>query len=1085
MKKVRLFLLLLMAMVMPLAMFGQSTLTVNDGTATNGYVPVYGFYADAYLKCEYIIPATELESMGTGASISAMTFYLSTPATDSWGSANFQIFMKEVDATTISDFTGPDDATVVYEGSLDGTQSEMVVEFATNYTYNGGNLLVGVYNTVTGSYKSASFSGVEATGASVTGYSYTDLASVTSASQRNFLPKTTFTYSSGAPVACARPTGLTYDNLTSTSVDLSWTVGGSETAWTLSVNGTEMTGITTNPYTLTLSPNTDYTVKVKANCSATESSTWSNTVSFYTGMCIPAPSSIDNSGITNVTFGQNQVVNNSTHPTASPFYGDYTAQVGDGAAGTPVTVDITYGTGYTYGTVIWVNWNNDLEFTDDEVVFAGTSGSTNPTTFSCTFTIPASTPVGTYRMRIGGADSQFDTPISNGSGYNACMSTTYTIYEDYTLSVAEAPDCLAPAGVAVTNITSTSATIGWTANSGETEWTLEVNGTEMTGITENPYTLTGLTAATNYTVRVKANCSATEESDWTSAVSFFTACDVIAVTNENPYHEGFESSDWGCWSADIVSGTVNWTHSTSNVVEGTQTAYLNYAASEARLTSPILDLTALTAPQLTFSHRQAVWSGTVDELYVYYRTAPTEEWVELAAYTTTYASMTEETILLPDASATYQISFLGHCVDALSIYLDDVNVFAAPTCIAPSDVTVDAVTTTTATISWTDNNSTDPQGWTIDVNGNEVAAATNPFTLDNLTAATFYTVKVKANCADDDESAWSEELTFSTDCEVIVVTPDNPYQEGFENEGLCWNIEQVMGTYGWYTLESTNSYEGNAMAVCHYDPASESRLISPVLDITQLEEPTFTFQHHQAIYSNIVEDLHVYYRSSATEEWTLLASYTTEFADWTMETFSLPNPTATYQVAFLGHGNDGNFIWVDDINIFDNAAVPCGTPTNVAVENGVVTWTGDAANYNVHITVAGEVVIDTTVNTTSYTIVGLEEGAHASVAVQAVCAEDNLSEWSTAVEFDYITVGVNNYGINANIYPNPTTGNVTVESNAVNADITVFDMFGKLMMTSKVASERTELDFSSFAPGVYMIRIANTTGTTTIKVVKE
>jgi hypothetical protein len=26
-------------------------LTVHDGTATNGNVPVYGFYADAYLKC--------------------------------------------------------------------------------------------------------------------------------------------------------------------------------------------------------------------------------------------------------------------------------------------------------------------------------------------------------------------------------------------------------------------------------------------------------------------------------------------------------------------------------------------------------------------------------------------------------------------------------------------------------------------------------------------------------------------------------------------------------------------------------------------------------------------------------------------------------------------------------------------------------------------------------------------------------------------------------------------------------------------------------------------------------------------------
>ena len=122
--------------------------------------------------------------------------------------------------------------------------------------------------------------------------------------------------------------------------------------------------------------------------------------------------------------------------------------------------------------------------------------------------------------------------------------------------------------------------------------------------------------------------------------------------------------------------------------------------------------------------------------------------------------------------------------------------------------------------------------------------------------------------------------------------------------------------------------------------------------------------------------------------------------------------------------------------------------------------------------------------TNSYTIEGLEEGAHAIVTVQAVCSEDDLSEWSEAVEFDY-TVGVNNYSIKANIYPNPTTGNVTVESNAINADINVYDMFGKLMMTSKVAAERTELNFSSFAPGVYMVRISNSNAITTVKVVKE
>jgi hypothetical protein len=87
-------------------------LTVHDGTATNGYVPVYGFYADAYLKAEFVMPAAELAEMANG-DINSMKFYATSPATDAWTST-FQVFMKEVSDATINDFSGTDGATVVY-----------------------------------------------------------------------------------------------------------------------------------------------------------------------------------------------------------------------------------------------------------------------------------------------------------------------------------------------------------------------------------------------------------------------------------------------------------------------------------------------------------------------------------------------------------------------------------------------------------------------------------------------------------------------------------------------------------------------------------------------------------------------------------------------------------------------------------------------------------------------------------------------------------------------------------------------------------------------------------------------------------
>ena len=442
--------------------------------------------------------------------------------------------------------------------------------------------------------------------------------------------------------------------------------------------------------------------------------------------------------------------------------------------------------------------------------------------------------------------------------------------------------------------------------------------------------------------------------------------------------------------------------------------------------------------------------------------------------------------LVPDSA--YVVKVRANCTTSdFSAWSNTANFTTLPTCVAPANVAAGSITTTTAEISWTDNNVEAPaNGWTIEVNGTEVAAATNPFTLDNLTAATSYTVKVKANCADDDESAWSAEVTFSTECDAIVVTDATPYNQGFESAENCWTDEDNHWTYG--VNYHYNAFDGDAYV--YFSGSSftvyTGKLISPILDLTGVTNPYLSFAHAQQVWGSDQNILRVFYRAAASDEWTMLVDYTTNIATWQEEEIALPNPSATYQIAFEGEAHYGYPVAVDAVSIYNNesAVEPCATPTNVAVNDNVVTWTGDAANYNVQVTVAGEVVIDTTVATTTFTVEGLENNTHASVAVQAVCAEDDLSEWSEAVEFDY-TNGINNYSLKANIYPNPTTGNVTVESDAINADITVFDAFGKLMMTSKVATERTELNFSEFAPGVYMVRIANDTAISTIKVVKK
>jgi len=174
-------------------------LTVCDGTSTSSYIPVYGLWHDDYTRDEMIYPADMLAPLA-GTQINSLKYYISSPSTGSWAPATFNVYLMEVSSTTLSSYYGSTDATVVYSGELDGTGSEMVINFTTPYHYNGGNLLVGIEQPVEGTYHSCYFYGIQSTGSSASGYSSSSLAAVTF-NQRNFLPKTTFNGGRGGEMA--------------------------------------------------------------------------------------------------------------------------------------------------------------------------------------------------------------------------------------------------------------------------------------------------------------------------------------------------------------------------------------------------------------------------------------------------------------------------------------------------------------------------------------------------------------------------------------------------------------------------------------------------------------------------------------------------------------------------------------------------------------------------------------------------------------------------------------------------------------------------------------------------------------------
>lgn len=240
---------------------------------------------------------------------------------------------------------------------------------------------------------------------------------------------------------CPPPTALATSSVTTNSASASWTAGGTETMWYVYYGPTPLTAPVdstlptdssmTNSYNLiNLTANTNYRIYVRGNCGSGDLSPWTSFSAFYTGYCNPNPSSVDADGIINVTIGS---INNNTL-TEPGNYGNYDSLSTNIIQTDTVDFSITYATGYTYGTKIWIDWNDNLSFTDPgELVYTGLSGNSNPFTLNGSFIVPINATTGSHTMRIGGTDD-------DSGPSSPCYTGSYGSFEDYTVNVLALPN---------------------------------------------------------------------------------------------------------------------------------------------------------------------------------------------------------------------------------------------------------------------------------------------------------------------------------------------------------------------------------------------------------------------------------------------------------------------------------------------------------------------------------------------------------------------------------------------------------------------------------------------------------------------
>ncbi|MCM1034797.1 MAG: fibronectin type III domain-containing protein [Paludibacter sp.] len=129
------------------------------------------------------------------------------------------------------------------------------------------------------------------------------------------------------------------------------------------------------------------------------------------------------------------------------------------------------------------------------------------------------------------------------------------------LTITEIPEFIDPENIVVTNITQTTAQVGWMNGSNETSWLVRLSqdGNEVViPVTDNPCTLTNLTHSTVYSVQVAAVYE-NGVSEYSRPVEFTTECG----TWDMPFDEDFATLKQDgpvsllCWNSQISEGTLD------------------------------------------------------------------------------------------------------------------------------------------------------------------------------------------------------------------------------------------------------------------------------------------------------------------------------------------------------------------------------------------------------------------------------------------------------------------------------------------------------------------------------------------------
>lgn len=617
----------------------------------------------------------------------------------------------------------------------------------------------------------------------------------------------------------------------------------------------------------------------------------------------------------------------------------------------------------------------------------------DPTTFVSV--VPISLSGSSYTSQVARLEN---IPANARVAFRYAGASSYAgVYVD-DISLEPILSCEKPENLAVVP-TGDGGNLTWDAVDGVSEYVVYVDGEEIARSTTNSYTINTLQGSSSYTVGVASVCSDGITPMITETLN--TLCPVAELPltfNASDYALGTEFP--ACWIAQdypsINSGDV-----LSIVSQDGQNAirfasYSTNADVEQYLISP--EFPTEGVKQLTLGGVKVSTSySSSDALYYGYSSTDNNEnsftW-NLITKTNSYADYTYE---IPSGAKYVALKYTGHY--AYRYFVRSINLLVQPSCDAPTDLAVSGVTTTSAQLSWTAVDGVSE--YVVVVNGEEQTprATTNSYTLSNLTAATSYTVGVKAVCPAGDITN-AAQATFATLCDAIVVDAENPFTEGFESAAFppdCWNkIDAIVNNtnHSWSTYAS--SHTGSRAAYSGY--YGDIYLMMPPLQIANSDlsinlkfwdKNTYASDYDKNSVVVITDD-------GETELWSP-ASASTSWNENTIDLSAYKGQTIT--LAFKYEGNNAHGWYVDDVKVAfaPNCIAPAIANVNGdAGRSAEVTLEltdeslGNEVNYQYVVMPAGETADWTAAQTAdalTFNVAGLEPQTSYTLYVRANCGE--------------------------------------------------------------------------------------------------